>query len=250
MKSIKLLLFVFISLSFGVFAQDTLIKNTGELLTGIIIDQADGYISFQRPLGEEINLVAVDQLLLIKKANSEYQVLYKNDTLITKLGVVLTGKVLQISPDSVAYFRFNGRLESQKQVAISELLLIKFSNGSLENFIQNANNTKLSDGALYELGASDALIYYKTAPGVIVGEVLLGISSIMLYPMVAGITIACVKPNKVDNPLNPNNKLIYTEPEYKKGYTKQAKKRKTKDAFIAYFSGLAAMVTTLIVAFN
>ena len=108
MKSIKLLLFVIVSFGAGFYAQDTLIKNTGEFLTGIILEQADGYISYRGALSEEINLVAVDQLLLIKKANSEYQVLYKNDTLITKLGVVLTGKVLQISPDFPVHQKKSG----------------------------------------------------------------------------------------------------------------------------------------------
>lgn len=250
MRSIKLLLFVFFCFGTGFYAQDTLVKNTGELLTGIIIDEADGYISFRGSLSEEINLVAVEQLLVIKKANSAYQVLYKNDTLITKSGAILTGKVIEISPEVTVYFKFNGRLEMNRRIANSELLLVKFSNGSIENFNTSNINAKTNNEELYKLGAADALIYYKTTPGVIVGEVLLGISSIMLYPMVAGITIACVKPNKVDNPLNPNNNLIYSEPEYKKGYTMQAKKRKTKDALIAYFSGLGAIVTTIIVALN
>ena len=250
MRSFKILLFVFFCFGTGFYAQDTLVKNTGELLTGIIIDEADGYISFRGSLSEEINLVAVEQLLLIKKANSACQILYKNDTLITKSGAILTGKVIEISPEFTVYFKFNGRLEMNRRIANSELLIVKFSNGSIENFNSSNINAKINNEELYKLGAADALIYYKTTPGVIVGEVLLGISSIMLYPMVAGITIACVKPNKVDNPLNPNNKLIYSEPEYKKGYTTQAKKRKTKDALIAYFSGLGAIVTTIIVAFN
>jgi hypothetical protein len=67
----------------------------------------------------------------------------------------------------------------------------------------------------------------------------------MLYPVVAGITIACVKPTKLNNPLNPNNALLTSEPDYKLAYAKQAKKRKSKDALISYFSGLAGIIGTI-----
>ena len=134
MKSIKLLLFVIVSFGAGFYAQDTLITNTGEFLTGIILEQADGYISYRGALSEEINLVAVDQLLLIKKANKPAEVLYKDDTLITKIGIFIACKVLEVSVDSISLFQYNGFIESPKHIDQKSLLLIKFSNGTSEDF--------------------------------------------------------------------------------------------------------------------
>jgi hypothetical protein len=245
MKSIKLLLFVFVSFGAGFYAQDTLIKNTGEFLTGIILEQADGYISYRGALSEEINLVAVDQLLLIKKVNSPAEVLYKNDTLITKNGVFISGKVLQVSSDSVSLFQYKGLIESPKQINQNSLLLIKYGNGTVEDFSTLSSLKPISKEELMELGKSDAKAYYKTHPAVIVSEVLLGLTSFLLIPIPAAILIATVKPTNLNNPDNPNNKLITTEAEYKIAYTKQAKKYKSRDAFISYFSGIIAIVGTI-----
>jgi len=245
MKSIKLLLFVIVSFGAGFYAQDTLIKNTGEFLTGIILEQADGYISYRGALSEEINLVAVDQLLLIKKVNAPAEVLYKNDTLITKNGVFISGKVLKVSSDSVSLFQYKGLIESPKQIDQNSLLLIKYGNGTVEDFSTLSSLKPISKEELMELGKSDAKAYYKTHPAVIVSEVLLGLTSFLLIPIPAAILIATVKPTNLNNPDNPNNKLITTEAEYKIAYTKQAKKYKSRDAFISYFSGIIAIVGTI-----
>lgn len=245
MKSIKLLLFVFVSFGAGFYAQDTLIKNTGEFLSGIILEQADGYISFRGALSEEISLVAVDQLLLIKKVNSPAEILYKNDTLISKNGVFISGKVLQVSSDSVCLFQYKGFIESPKQIDQNSLLLIKYGNGTVEDFSTFYSLKQISKEELLELGKSDAKAYYKTHPAVIVSEVLLGLTSFLLMPIPAAILIATVKPTNLNNPDNPNNKLIATEAEYKLAYTKQAKKYKSRDAFISYFSGIIAVVGTI-----
>jgi hypothetical protein len=244
MKSIKLIL-AFICLGAGVFAQDTLIKNSGELLTGIIVEQVDGYVSYREELSEELTLIALDQILLIKQANTPAEVLYKNDTLISKNGAIIPVKILAISSDSITYFRYNGRIQSPTTTHHKDFFLIKYSNGAIENFSDFNSATVLQKDQLIALAQSDAKLYYKTGTGVIVGEVLLGISSVMLYPVVAGITIACVKPTKLDNPLNPNNALLTSEPDYKLAYAKQAKKRKSKDALISYFSGLAGIIGTI-----
>jgi hypothetical protein len=226
--------------------QDTLVSNSGEIITGYILEQADGYISFQGPLSEEINLVAVDQLLLIKKANKPAEVLYKDDTLVTKIGIFIACKVLEVSADSISLFQYNGLIESPKQIDHNSLLLIKYGNGTVEDFSTLSSLKPISKEELIELGKLDAKAYYKTHPVVIVSEVILGLSSFLLIPIPAAILIATVKPTNLNNPANPNNKLIATEAEYKLAYTKQAKKHKTRDAFISYFSGIIAIAGTIL----
>lgn len=246
LNSIKLTL-AFFCLGVGVFAQDTLIKKSGDFLTGIVVEQVDGYLTFRAKLSEELNLISLDDLLLIKKANSPAEILYKNDTLILKNGAIIPLKLLAISPDSITYFRYNGHITTPVTTDQKDILLIKFANGTVENYSDYTLSSKLSKEQLVKLAQSDASIYYKTGTGVIVGEVLLGISSVMFYPMVAGITIACVKPTKLDNPLNPNNAMLMSEPDYKLAYANQAKKRKVKDALVSYFSGLAGIIGTIII---
>jgi hypothetical protein len=247
LNSIKLTL-AFICLGAGVFAQDTLIKKSGDFLTGIVLEQVDGYLTFRGELSEELNLISLDDLLLIKKANSPAEILYKNDTLILKNGAIIPLKILAISPDFITYFRYIGHIPSPVTTDHKDILLIKYANGTIENYSDFTLASKLSKEQLVELAQSDAKVYYKTGTGVIVGEVLLGISSVMLYPVVAGITIACVKPTKLDNPLNPNNALLKSEADYKLAYANQAKKRKVKDALISYFSGLVGIVGTIFLA--
>ena len=184
-------------------------------------------------------------MLLIKKVNSPAEVLYKNDTLITKNGVFISGKVLQVSSDSVSLFQYKGLIESPKQIDQNSLLLIKYGNGTVEDFSTLSSLKPISKEELMELGKSDAKAYYKTHPAVIVSEVLLGLTSFLLIPIPAAILIATVKPTNLNNPDNPNNKLITTEAEYKIAYTKQAKKYKSRDAFISYFSGIIAIVGTI-----
>jgi len=224
---------------------DTLVSNSGEIITGYILEQADGYISYRGALSEEINLVAVDKLLLIKKSNKPAVLLYKNDTLITKIGFFISGKVLEVSADSISLFQHNGLIESPKQIDQNSLLLIKYGNGTVEDFSTLSSLKPISKEELIELGKLDAKAYYKTHPVVIAGEVLLGFTSIFLLPIPAAITIACVKPTKLVNPENPNVNLITTEAEYKLAYAKQARKYKSRDALISYFSGLVACVGTL-----
>lgn len=225
---------------------DTLVSNSGKIITGYILEQADGYISYRGALSEEINLIAIDQLLLIKKVNSPAEVLFKNDTLITKNGVFISGKVLEVSADSISLFQYNGLIESPKQIDQNSLLLIKYGNGTVEDFSTLSSLKPISKEELIELGKLDAKAYYKTHSVVIVSEVILGLSSFLLIPIPAAILIATVKPTNLNNPANPNNKLIATEAEYKLAYTKQAKKHKTRDAFISYFSGIIAIAGTIL----
>ena len=225
--------------------QDTLVSNSGEIITGYILEQADGYISFQGPLSEEINLVAVDQLLLIKKANKPAEVLYKDDTLVTKIGIFIACKVLEVSADSISLFQYNGLIESPKHIDQKSLLLIKYSNGTSEDFSALSSLKPISQEELKELGIFDAIAYFNTHPVVIAGEVLLGFTSIFILPIPTAITIACTKPTNLVNLENPNVNLISSEPEYKLAYAKQARKYKSRDALISYFSGLVACVGTL-----
>jgi len=225
--------------------QDTLVSNSGEIIIGNIVEQADGYVSYRVPLSEEINLVAVDQLLLIKKANKPAEVLYKNDTLITNIGIFISCRVLQVSADSVRLFQYNGFIESPKQIDQNSLLLIKYGNGTIEDFSTLSSLKPISKEELMELGELDAKAYFKTNPVVIASEVLLGFTTIFLLPIPTAIIIASVKPSNLKNPKNPNVTLIDSEAEYKLAYTKQAKKIKKRDASISYFLGLLASVGAL-----
>lgn len=139
---------------------DTLVSNSGKIITGYILEQADGYISYRGALSEEINLIAIDQLLLIKKVNSPAEVLFKNDTLITKNGVFISGKVLEVSADSISLFQYNGLIESPKQIDQNSLLLIKYGNGTVEDFSTLSSLKPISKEELIELGKLDAKAYY------------------------------------------------------------------------------------------
>jgi len=96
--------------------QDTLVSNSGEIIIGNIVEQADGYVSYRVPLSEEINLVAVDQLLLIKKANKPAEVLYKNDTLITNIGIFISCKSFRFLLIPFVFFNIMDSLNLQSKL--------------------------------------------------------------------------------------------------------------------------------------
>jgi hypothetical protein len=115
---------------------------------------------------------------------------------------------------------------------------------------------KPQDNADYSaLGEADANKYYKTAPGFIAGEVVLG-ATWWFYglPLISGIILPLIKPSTLESSRNPNNALLYSNPAYKSGFEMKAARKKRSGGFKALGAGFAgsvvAFVTIVIVAFS
>jgi hypothetical protein len=92
------------------------------------------------------------------------------------------------------------------------------------------------------LGISDAKIYYKTKPEVIVSSVIMGATSIFVAPILFATIIAWTPPKNLHCLANPNDVLLEANTQYYKGFREGARRKKTSVATASYFSGLGAFV--------
>ena len=223
------------------FSQDTLVNDNGLLIPANIVSQDIDFITYSSldTSVKELVLIARSNVIFIKYQNDKTEQLFANDTLITKDGVFIFGKVIEIDPNSVIYFSYNGRLNPPIVMMKSDLLLIKLHDGTKE---LGSQQSRMSESGNFNMGVSDAKKYYKADPGLLVSEVLFGLTSLYLAPIVAATIICYVPPKKLNNSKNPNDALLNSSVAYKTGFVSEAKKTKRRAATTAYFSGFTAFV--------
>ena len=234
-------------------SQDTIVNNKGLIFSGTIIGSDSLFVSYKSndPLISEVNLVNKSTILLVKYSNGRVDQLYKNDTLLTKTGDKIIAKILEIDSDMLSYFRFDGKINSIQITPLASLFMYQLSNGEKVVITE-----KPQDNTDYKaLGEADAEKYYKTAPGFIAGEVVLGVTiwagGLTLVP---GLILPLIKPIKLESSSNPNNALLKSNPAYKSGFEMKAARKKSSAGFKALGAGFAgsvvAFVTIVIVSFS
>jgi hypothetical protein len=229
-------------------AQDTLVTLEGKMLIGKIIEFSEDFTSYSLDtIGNEVAMTPSQQFMLIKQGDKVIKS-YKNDTLITKDGLIIPCKIVAIDPDIVSFFQYNYRVNSIQSIMKGNILMVKFSDGTKERFDQVIIASYSTSS--YELGREDAKNYYKPEGGMIVGEVLLGLSHVLIYPAVAGTVIAYVTPKKLSSVNNPNNLMLSTDAAYKDGYLSVAKKKKRSACSTGFLSGMAAFWATILISIN
>ena len=114
--------------------------------------------------------------------------------------------------------------------------LIALSQNTLVNDQGVISVAKIDTVDYYTLGSQDAKSYYKIDPGVIIGEVIFGATSIFILPAIPAIAIMLSPPKMMHTLNNPNDKLLTINPTYRKGYEIGMKKKKRKVAKITFFS--------------
>ena len=224
------------------FSQDTIVNNKGVIFSGTIIGSDSLFLSYKSndSLSSEVNLVNKSTILLVKYSNGRVDQLYKNDTLLTKTGDKIIAKILEIDSDMLSYFRFEGKINSLQITPLNSLFMYQLSNGEKVVITE-----KPQDNTDYTaLGEADAKKYFKTNPGFIVGEVVLGVTWIGIFPI--GIILPLIKPFNLESSMNPNNALLNSNPAYKIGFEKQASKKKRSAGFKALGAGVTGSLLALI----
>ena len=230
--------------------QDTIVNNKGLIFSGTIIGSDSLFLSYKSndSLSSEVNLVNKSTILLVKYSNGRVDQLYKNDTLLTKNGDKIIAKILEIDSDFLSYFRFDGKINPVQITPLASLFMYQLSNGEKVVITE-----KPQDNTDYTaLGEADAKKYFKTNPGFIASEVLLGVTWMGIFPI--GIILPLIKPFNLESSMNPNNALLNSNPAYKIGFEKQASKKKMTAGFKALGAGfagsVAALITIVIVSFS
>ena len=248
----KSLIFFFLSgiSAITCYSQDTLVDSKGLIFPARIIAVDSSFITYAAPdtLLKDQMIVPRSTIIFIKYQGGKTEQLYVSDTLITKEGLFITCKVLEIDASTLTYFTFRDNFTSPSVMMKSNLLLIKLHDGTNEIANQQSG---MSDTGNFNMGVSDAKKYYKADPGLLVGEVVFGLTSLYLAPIVAATILCYVPPQKLNNSANPNDALLNSTPAYKAGFLSEAKKKKRRAATTAYFSGLGTFVAGvfLLVAF-
>ncbi len=244
--------FIFGLSAFTCFTQDTLVDSKGLIFPARITAVDSNFITYASPdtLIKEQIIIPRSTIIFIKYENGKTEQFYVSDTLITKEGLFITCKVLEIDASTLTYFTFRDKFTNPSVMMKSNLLLIKLHDGTNEIADQLSG---MSDAEYQNLGISDAKKYYKANAGLLVGEVFCGLTSLYLAPIVAA-TIMCYvppNPNQINNSANPNDALLNSTPAYKAGFLSEAKNKKRRAATTAYFSGLGTFVAGvfLLVAF-
>lgn len=248
MKIILILFFLGYS-SLICFSQDTLVNSKGFIFS-VKITEVDSniiaYASLDTSIKDQI-IVPRDNIIFIKYESGKTEQLYSSDTLITKSGLIITCKVLEIDQSTLTYFTFRDKILGSSVLLKSDLLLIKLHEGTNEIASQQSG---MSASDYENLGASDAKVFYKVKPEVIVSEIIMGAGTIFVAPILAGTLIAYIKPTKLENIMNPNNDLLISNPDYKKGYQKTASKKKIFAATLSYFGGIVGFIGAVIISFQ
>ena len=179
------------------------------------------------------------------------------DTLLTRNGEVIAAKVLKITPTEIEYKHSDNPDGPLIVVLKSEVASIRYANGTREAFTANepaaastpvitepayalpvARKPTLSRENLYAQGQMDAQVYYKRSGA------LWGTATTTLLFAPAGLVVGLVTGAARPHPstfLSPNPELL-REPEYLRGYQKQAHRRKMGKAAGGFGIGLGALV--------
>jgi len=167
-------------------------------------------------------------------------VLNAQDLITKRNGEDIKAKVIEIGLNEVKFKRFDNLDGPLITIEKSEILIIRYENGSKEIF-EESNNTTLTKAMPQNIdwhrqGEIDAQKYYrgyrKHFAGTFIPCIFLG-PVIGLAPAGGNMRAKI----KEDDMINERNQEWFKNTEYKDSYTKYAKKMKTKRVVGGYFGG-------------
>ena len=152
--------------------------------------------------------------------------LFSQDVLTKKTGDDIKAKVLEVTTTEVKYKKFDNLNGPIFSILKSELLLIRYENGSKDVFNENKKSEEkiVSIKDLYFDGESDANKFYKGYKGA--GSTVLA-TGLLLSPLVGLIPAAiCASSAPQDENLGYPSSDLMKNSEYANGYRNRAKKIK------------------------
>jgi hypothetical protein len=154
--------------------------------------------------------------------------LFSQDVLTKKSGEDIQAKVLEVTTTEVKYKKFDNLNGPIFSILKSDLLLIRYENGSKDIFTDNKKvEEKIVSGKDFYLeGQSDANRFYRGYKGA--GNGVLA-TSLLLSPLVGLIPAAiCASADPKDENLDYPSSDLMKNSEYANGYRQKAKKIKQK----------------------
>ncbi len=157
---------------------------------------------------------------------------YSQDLITENSGNDINAKILEVTSTEVKYKKANFLDGPTFTVLKSDILMIRYANGTKDVFGKSASNVKpvvsevivTSDESMAMRGEKDAKAFYK---GQNSGAVWTGVSAVLVGPILAlAPAILCSSAEPSSDNLNVNNPELMKNFEYNKAYTDKAHKIK------------------------
>ncbi|WP_303309958.1 hypothetical protein [Hymenobacter sp. BT730] len=181
-------------------------------------------------------------LLLLLPALSQAQ-----DVILRTSGEEVPAKVVRITPDQVVYMTGTDTL----QMPAADVFLIRYANGTKEVLTKQTSTTTalaLTPAQAEQLGRTDARQLFK-AKGAFWGTFAATFVTASAYGVggiATGAAIAATPPRAKN--LIPSRPELLQNPDYVRGYQKQAQNKKLGKAAAGFGVGAGAAVVTATVA--
>jgi hypothetical protein len=149
---------------------------------------------------------------------------FSQDIITKKSSEDIQSKILEVTTTEIKYKKFDNQDGPIFTLLKSEVLMIRYENGTKDIFNEEINSVKIpTSQELFVQGQSDASKYYKGYRGAGTGT----LATSLLSPLVGLIpAIACSSTQPNEKNLSFPNPELMKNPQYYDGYTKKAKKIK------------------------
>jgi len=164
------------------------------------------------------------------------------DVIVKIHGDELKAKVLEITPTNIIYQLPDAPDSVKQTIAKAEVFMLRYANGTKEVFSENLPSgtiAKPDPAHMYQKGRQDARLHYNGT-----GAMLGSAASILLAGPVGPVIIGAVKPRAHNNHALPYTLL--QDPNYVRGYEKQAHNRKIGKVAIGTGLGVGASVLLIL----
>ena len=151
---------------------------------------------------------------------------FAQDILTKTSGEDILSKIVEVNDTIVKYKKFEALNGPVYQLLKSDVLMIRYENGTKDIFKQNISSVSpaLTGAELYARGKQDAMTYYKGYKGAGTGTFVTGLIS-PLAGLIPAIACSSTKPK--DENLDYPDASLMKNSEYHRGYTQTAKKIKS-----------------------
>jgi hypothetical protein len=177
-----------------------------------------------------------------------HQQVFAQDKIVKVSGEEIPARVLEITLHEILYQHPDSLQGTTQRLAKSDVFMVQFENGTKEVFAQNlpgsvAAETLRTPDEMYNLGKQDALKYYK-GNGAMWGSAA---SSMVMFPIgLAGSLAIGATPPKVENQQVSDVQLLM-DPDYVKGYKKQAHRKKQGKALAGVGIGAGVQLAMVMI---
>ncbi|UOQ53732.1 hypothetical protein [Hymenobacter cellulosivorans] len=170
----------------------------------------------------------------------------QHDAILRTNGEEIKAKILTVSPDTIHYVHLDPPSTDTLRIASADVFMLRYANGTrevIQHPVATSSAMQLSRQEAMQRGAADARKYFR-APGAFWGTY----GATLLNPMaglVTGVVVGNVRPLEY-NLTAPDPNLL-KNPDYVRGYQRQAKNKKLGKAVAGFGAGVGTLVVALAV---